>query len=118
MKKYTALIIILLLCRSVLGIVYGSDAVVSRQSVVTFPAPDVDNEMRGFGVFESGFTLANNTTTCLFNSFFPVSGIVNFNGGTLDLNLDLLFHNSVDIASAGTISGSGYSVGIEIAKSF
>ena len=41
------------------GVVIGSNTVVSKQSLATFPAADVDNEMRGFASFAGGFTMEN-----------------------------------------------------------
>lgn len=96
----------------VLAIIIGSNTTPSRQALVTFPAADGDNEMRGFAAFEDGFALEDNTTTCLYNSFFPVSGIVTFNSGTLNLNRSLIFTNTTQLNDGGAINGNQYKVAL------
>lgn len=87
------------------AIVVGSNTTSSKQSGVTFPASDNNNEMRGFAYFASGFTLQNSSTTCLFNSVFPVGGAISLQGGTLMLNVDLTFDKTASISTSGTIDG-------------
>ena len=62
-----------------------------------FPASDSNNTMLGFGKFQGGFTLQDATTSCTFGSAFPVSGIVNMNGGTLYLQQDLILTNTIQL---------------------
>ncbi len=103
------IILITLFCgNTALPVVYGSLTAVSRQSLITLPANDATNELRGFGAFESGFTLTNASTSCLFTSLFPVSGPINLNGGTLNLSTSMLLDSAADIQSAGIINGSNY----------
>jgi hypothetical protein len=90
--------------------IIGSFSSPSRQPLAVFPAADSDNEMRGFAAFEAGFTLENASTSCLFNSYFPVGGTSTFNNGVLNLNLDLSFTSTANIANAGTINGNSYSL--------
>ena len=92
------------------GVVIGSNTAPSRQALANFPAIDNDNEMRGFAAFENGFTLADNTTTCIYNSFFPVLGTITFNGGTLNLSKNLLLGSTVTFADGGTIQASDLTI--------
>jgi hypothetical protein len=71
----------------------GSETVVSVEPVFTFSAADSDNTMLAFGYFKNGFTLEDNTTTCTFESIFPVGGDISLNGGTLRLQTDLEVEN-------------------------
>jgi hypothetical protein len=90
------------------AVVVGSNTVPSRQAGVTFPAVDGDNEMRGFAVFENGVTLATSGTSCIFNSYFPVSGTITLNNGTLNLSRNLVLQNPCTFDSLGTINGNSY----------
>jgi len=90
------------------GLSVGSDSVVSRQGSPTFPQSDTDNEMNGFAAFEAGFTLEDSSTSCTFDSFFPVSGSVLMNSGTLYLLKDLLLDRGTILVSMGSIYGGGH----------
>jgi hypothetical protein len=92
------------------ALVVGSNTTPSRPALTTFPAADGDNEMRGFAAFENGFTLQNSSTSCLYNSFFPISGTITFNGGTLELDRDLVLTNTVSFADGGIIDGNSYAL--------
>ena len=83
----------------------GSDSTPSRQSHTIFPQADGDNRMRGFAVFEGGFTLENQNTTCIFDSFFPISGAVDMRCGTLHLNKDIYFDGGVSLTNMGSFQG-------------
>ncbi len=91
-----------------LAIIKGSESAVSVQSLFTFPSADSDNTMLGFGWFKNGFILEDSSTTCTFDSVYPVSGSVNLNGGTLCLAQDLLFKNIVNVQGWGTVFGHDY----------
>ena len=91
------------------AVVIGSNAIVSRQVLVTFPSSDGDNELRGFAAFENGFTL-NGGGSCIFNSVYPVSGNITLNGGTLSLSKDLICQKDATIVNGGIIVGNGYAV--------
>ena len=75
-----------------------------------FPASDSDNLMLGFGHFQGGFTLEDATTSCTFNSIFPVSGTVNMNGGTLYLLQDMVLSNTTQLVGLGTIIGNNHAI--------
>jgi len=108
-KNIILFFLILFFSSSTQALVVGSNTAVSREEVPTFPAADSDNEMQGFGAFENGFILEDNSTTCTFDSFFQISGDVTLKGGTLYLQKDLVFTGSIQI-SGGHIDGNGYSV--------
>jgi len=88
----------------------GSETVVSVQPYYDFPAADNDNTMLGFGWFKNGFGLEDNTTTCTFNCVYPVSGTIDFNGGSLYLAQDLIFQNETTFVDLGHVYGQGYSI--------
>src|SRR3989344_1112995 len=76
----------------------GSTIAVSVEDFKAFPEnPVVSNEIRGFAWMQNGFSLANSTTSCLFNALFPVSGTVDLNGGTLTLAQNLKFANITNL---------------------
>ena len=91
-------------------VVKGSETVLSVEPYFTFPAADGDNKMLGFGWFKNGFALEDVTTSCTFDSVFPVSGTIALAGGSLYLNSDLKFQNVTHFNSAGSIYGNGYVV--------
>ncbi len=104
------LILNLLIIPQALGVVIGSETAVSVQPTATFPSTDTDNTMLGFGWFKNGFALQDSTTTCTFNSVYPVSGPVDLNGGTLALLQDLIFHNVTTLNGWGSLIGNNYAV--------
>lgn len=108
MKWITPVWVVFFLCFSARAVIYGSLTAVSRQALITLPANDATNELRGFGAFENGFTLTNASTACLFTSLFPVSGPISLNGGTLTLNQSMVLDSDADIKSAGIIVGNNY----------
>lgn len=103
-----------LLIFSVHSLSVGSDSAVSRQGQINFPEADSDNKMLGFASFEAGFVLEDSNTTCTFDSFFPVSGTVNMNGGSLYLAQDLVFDEGVTLACMGSVWGDGNCVDCSI----
>ncbi len=89
----------------------GSDTAVSIIPNYLFPAsPIIPNQIEVFGWMKNGFALADNTTTCTFNSVFPVSGTVNLNNGTLSLSQDLLFSNLTTLQNGGHYIGNYYKI--------
>jgi len=110
-KKTCFLFLFFLLNKQILFPI-GSDTTPSRQGAVTFYESDSDNEMNGFAALENGFTLETPNTTCTFDSFFPVSGTVEMNGGSLYLLKDLLFDAGVSVNSFGSLYGSDLEVEI------
>jgi WD40 repeat protein len=109
-KKIFLFFCVLCTGRFLHGLSVGSDTTVSREAYSEFPELDTDNEMKGFAAFENGFLLENLRTTCTFDSFFPVSGPVNLNGGTLRLNKDLAFDFLATVSGMGSVVGNGYSI--------
>lgn len=88
----------------------GSNTTGSRQPLITFPVGATDNTMLGFAAFEKGFTLVSNITTCTYNDFFPVSGPITMNGGSLSLLEDLVISNSSLFIGGGRFYGNNYSI--------
>lgn len=88
----------------------GSKSTVSSQAYTVFPAADSNNTMLGYAFFENGFSLESNLTTCTFDSFMPVSGNIDLNGGQLWLNEDLILSNTSTIRSCGRIYGNNQSI--------
>jgi len=88
----------------------GSDSAPSRQNSVTFLEADSDNEMNGFGAIENGFTLESISTTCTFDSFFPISGAVDMRAASLYLLKDIAFDSGVSLTNMGSIYGNGHAV--------
>ena len=97
-------------CHSLFGSVVGSDTECSRQEAVTFFEFDSNNKMNGFAHFENGFSLETPNTTCTFDSFFPVSGTVDLNVGTLFLQKDLEFDSQTNLVNMGNIYGNGFAI--------
>jgi hypothetical protein len=97
-------------CDVLNAVVYGSEYAVSILPAVTFPAHDSDNTMLGFGWFKSGFTLEDATTTCTFNSVYPLSGTMNFNGGQLYLLDDFMMSNTSGMVGGAKIIGNTHTV--------
>lgn len=90
------------------GATIGSNSAASRQAIASFNGSN--NEMRGFAAFENGFTFGNFSTTCLFNSFYPVSGPITMNGGTLTLSLPLVLGKTATLITGGIFTGNGLSI--------
>jgi len=109
-KRIKISLLFLLFFSKNIAIVKGSESVVSIEQHAAFPAVDFDNIMLGFGWFKNGFSLEDNTTTCTFDSIYPVSGDININGGTLFLNQDLTFNNRTNILGLGNIVGDNYRI--------
>lgn len=93
-----------------LAVVKGSESAVSVQPLAVFPAADNDNEMLGFGWFKNGFTLEDSSTTCTFNSVYPVAGTADLQGGSLYLTSDLKFSNTACLQGGGNIYGEDYTL--------
>ena len=89
--------------------IIGSDTAVSRQTRSFFKENASSNKMRGFSVFKKGFVLQNSETSVSFDAFFPISGDVVLNGGTLSLLGDLEFKNPFRIG-VGSILGNSFAL--------
>jgi len=107
-------LMVMLICIIVVQIVkchtVGSNKASSRQQKTFFRDTDDENKMVGFSVFEYGLALENESTVCTFDAFFPISGAINLNGGTLYLAKDAVFRSPLKLTS-GIIDGCGYSLG-------
>lgn len=89
--------------------VYGSDSAVSALDYFVAPTnPIIPNRIAYFGWAQNGFSLKNAFTTLIFDSVFPVSGLIKMNGGTLALSRDLVMSNTTSLHSLGTINGAGH----------
>ena len=112
MKKqksfFLLFLLILFVQKQLLSVEKGSSTAVSVEGVANFPALDSDNKMCAFGWFKNGFTLEDSTTSCTFESLFPISGDIYLNGGILYLASDLLFANVTNLKTLGTIDGDAH----------
>jgi len=90
--------------------VIGSNSAVSRQARAFFKRfSSAKNRMQGFSIFKKGVVLENPDTEVSFDAFFPISGDVVLNGGTLSLLGDLEFKNPFRIG-VGSIFGNSFSL--------
>lgn len=94
--------------RDVFCLTVGSDfAVGAMQSFVGFPTTENStNRVANYAYMRNGFKLEDETTTCSFDSIFPVSGRVSLNGGSLYLNTDLRLTYSTNYETFGKIYGN------------
>lgn len=116
---YTLYLIFLLIPFNSKAVTFGSDTAVSRFNArITLSTGDL---IAGFAAIQGGFIMASSAATATFNSFFPVSSELNFNGGTLILNRDLIVSDTATIPSWGSITGNNFnwslSPGITVAPS-
>lgn len=95
------------------GATIGSDSAPVRLTAQqTFMDGDI---VAAFGFLEGGFAFDKINSRVQFRSFFPVSGDIEWNGGTLELQQDLILRNNSDIISFGSIDGNNHV--FELAKS-
>ncbi len=94
----------MVLSANVFAVDIGSDTSVDRFN--TQQVLDDGDRIAGFAGLNAGFQLFNSTVTGLFDCFFPVSGDIALNGGTLNLNQDLILENDAQIVSIGNINGN------------
>lgn len=100
----------ILLTQSLYFLSVGSTTTPSRQTLATFPQVDTNNQVNAFAWMEAGFTLASATTTCTFDSVFPVQSSVTLNGGSLHLTKDLMFNNTLTFVNGGSLFGNNYAL--------
>jgi len=98
-----------------LAIQLGSDSTISVTpsfiSIVpysVFPNTDTDNTLLPFGFFKYGFGLQDASTSCTFNSVFPVTGQVSLHGGKLYLQNDMILQNKTNFATPGRVYGNSH----------
>lgn len=89
-----------------IAITIGSDTSVNRFN--TQQTLNTGDRVAGFAWLVGGFMLNDSTVTATFDSFFGVSGNVNFRGGTLRLNRDLVLDNITTISTLGGIDGRNF----------
>ncbi|MCA9770217.1 hypothetical protein KC460_02495 [Candidatus Dependentiae bacterium] len=82
---------------------------ITVEKAVYFPSKDTNNILSGFGVLQNGFTLEDMNTTCSLGLYFPVSGTIALNGGSLYLTQDLLLRGPVRFG-AGYINGNNFAI--------
>ena len=88
--------------------VKGSETSISIEPFYTFLSADTDNTMLGFGWFKNGFALEDASTTCTFDSVFPVSGNIYLSGGALYLDSDLIFDEPTSFCTSGSIYANNH----------
>ena len=71
---------------------------------------DTENEIENDAVMENGFNFENETITCSIDSYYPIAGYLNLNGGRLHLEKDLTINNRCFFGSCGKIYGNDYSI--------
>lgn len=86
----------------------GSDTAVTRFNTQQVLANG--DRIAGFAGLNAGFALSHSGVTGIFDSFFEVSGNINLNFGTVELNQNLMLSNNAYILNAGNITGAGHSV--------
>jgi len=91
-------------------VIIGSTSTVSSQGLITFPNSDNNNTIIGYAFMGNGFSLQDNTTTCTFDSFMPISGPLNLNGGQLILQEDLICTNTFTCGSGGRFYGNSHAI--------
>jgi len=91
-------------------VIIGSTSTVSSQGLITFPNTDTNNTIIGYAFMGNGFALQDNTTSCTFDSFMPISGPLNLNGGRLILQEDLLCTNTFTCGSGGRFYGNSHAI--------
>lgn len=104
MYKNYVLYIFLLISTSAKSVDVGSDTAVTLFNNQV-PLVNADR-IAGFAALNAGFFFSNVATTVLFDSFFSVSGNIQLNGGTLNLNQDLILQDSANLVSLGAINGN------------
>ena len=86
----------------------GSDSAPSRFDVQQYLGNG--DRIAGFAAINAGFKLLGASVTATFDSFFPVSGDLELNCGTLSLNTDLVFSDTAQISSLGNITGNDHAL--------
>ncbi len=105
---YLIIFALLILSVQLFAASIGSDTAVTRFN--TQQTLDNGDRIAGFAGLDNGFELFNSTVTGLFDSFFSVSGNIQLNGGVLNLNQDLIFYDTADFISLGSINANNHVV--------
>ncbi len=106
MKRYIFLygFLIVLSTWYLFGADIGSDTDVERFNAQVI-IEDGDR-VAGFAALAGGFFLGNREVIATWDTFFPVSGNIELNGGTLSLNQDLIMNNITEFGTLGSIDGN------------
>jgi len=115
MKRWCWIIIGLVVTSYVWAVDIGSDTAPSR-----FATQQILNDgdrIAGFAALDGGFKLSSVAVTGIFDSFFPVTGVIDLNGGTLQLNRDLVLHNVSRIEFVGDILGNYFAFDLAASSS-
>ncbi len=96
------------------GVDIGSDTSVTRFN--TQQLVQDGDRVAGFAALDAGFLLGGSDVTGTWDTFFPVSGVLDFNFGTLILNQDLVTQNISEIDHLGNITGNGHV--LDLSQSF
>ncbi len=86
----------------------SEEKVVRAEATTYLTENNGSNEISSFDCMYGGFILEDSTTSCTYNSFFPVGGIVCLNGGKLYLNSDLCFSNDTTFSTFGIIYANNH----------
>ena len=85
---------------------FGNDLNIQANQLLS----DAQNEIKNDAVMLNGFNFQDETISCSMESYYPVSGFVNFNGGRIYLDKDLNFDYGFVMGSCGKIYGNNYSL--------
>ncbi len=91
----------------------GSDTAVTRFNSQVLVADG--DRIAGFAALAGGFLIEGIAVVATYDSFFPVAGVLDFNFGTLELNQDLILHNTASIDHWGNVNANGHA--FELAQS-
>lgn len=84
----------------------GSSTAVNRYNIqITLPNGSTVQE---FPALLGGFLVQTSTSSVTWETVFETSGLLDLNGGTLNLVTDVRTSNIVTLNSLGTINGNGY----------
>jgi len=86
----------------------GSDTAVTRYN--SQQTVNDGDRIAGFASLQGGFKFFDSSVTGTFDSFFPVSGEVDLDGGTLILDRDLVFNDGASIKQLGNITGQNHCI--------
>src|SRR3989339_670605 len=103
-------LILIFFTTNALGLVIGSDSIVSYYNALqTFPTGQF-NEINIFAYDEGGFVLADQDTALIFNSVFPVANQILLNSGQLILEQNLILKQPISQATllGAKIAGNGH----------
>ncbi|KKP35318.1 MAG: hypothetical protein UR26_C0006G0002 [candidate division TM6 bacterium GW2011_GWF2_32_72] len=113
-------LILIFFTTNALGLVIGSDSIVSYYNALqTFPTGQF-NEINIFAYDEGGFILADQDTALIFNSVFPVANQILLNSGQLILEQNLILKQPISQATllGAKIAGNGHVLDLGSAVSF